>query len=158
MKFANKLWEKVKALLKEGLTPKQLALSITIAMLVSVFPVFGITTIVLTALAVPLKINLPITIAVSYIIEPVKFLLVIPFIKVGGYIFKSDHSLLTYEAIKRSYDESFWATARDLSYELICGFTGWTLLAVPVAIVIYFLLKGVFTYFDRIKKKRLSDQ
>jgi len=156
MKFLEKIWQKIKDLFKEGLTPKQLALSITIAILVSVFPIFGITTIVLTAIAVPLKINLPITIAVSYITEPIKFLLVIPFIKVGGYIFKSDHSLLTYDAIKTSYDESFWATVRDLSYELVCGSVGWLLLAVPVGVLVFFILKEIFTYFDKVKKAKIQ--
>lgn len=156
MKFLKKAWLKIKALLKEGLTPKQLALSIVISILVSVFPVFGISTIVLTALAVPLKLNLPIMIAVSYVAEFLKALLVIPFIKVGGSIFGTNHSLLTYDAIKASYDESFWLTLRDLSYELFCGFVGWALLAVPVAIVLYFLLKMIFVYFDNLKRKRLA--
>ena len=75
MEFLKKAWIKIKALLNEGLTPKQLALSIVISVLVSVFPIFGISTIILTALAIPLKLNLPIMIAVSYIAEFLKVLL-----------------------------------------------------------------------------------
>lgn len=156
MEFLKKAWIKIKVLLKEGLTPTQLALSIVISILVSVFPVFGISTIVLTAIAVPFKLNLPIMIAVSYVAELLKAVLIIPFIKVGGVIFGADHSLLTYNAIKVSYEESFWITLRDLSYELVCGFVGWALLAVPVAIVLYFLLKMIFGYFDNLKKKKMS--
>lgn len=37
-------------LFKQGITPKQLALSITVATVVSLFPIFGISTIVLAAL------------------------------------------------------------------------------------------------------------
>ena len=95
MNFLQKVWLKIKGLLKEGLTPKQLALSIVISVLVSVFPIFGVSTIVLTALAVPLKLNLPIMIAVSYVAEFLKALLIIPFITVGGLFFGADHSLLT---------------------------------------------------------------
>lgn len=154
MKFLQKVWLKIKNLLKEGLTPKQLALSIVISILVSVFPVFGISTIVLTAAAVPLKLNLPITIAISYVAEPLKLILILPFINIGGYIFGAEHSLLTYESIKASYNESFWNTLKELSYELLCGFVGWALLAIPAGIILYFLLKGVFTFFDSLKKKR----
>ena len=156
MKFLKTAWIKIKALLKEGLTPKQLALSLVVSILVSVFPIFGISTIVLTALAVPMKLNLPIMIAISYIAEPLKVLLIIPFITVGGYLFGAEHSLLSYDAIKASYDESFWITVKDLSFELLCGFVGWALLAVPVGIVLYFVLKIVFVYFDKLKKKRLA--
>ena len=154
MAFFTKVWTKAKALLQEGLTPKQLALSIVISILVSIFPVFGISTIVITALAVPLKLNLPITIAISYVAEPLKFLLIIPFINIGAYIFGTEHSLLTYESIKARYNESFWATLKELSYELLCGFIGWALLTIPLSILLYFLLKGVFTFFDNLKKKR----
>ena len=153
MKFLKKAWLKIKGLLKEGLTPKQLALSIVISVLVSVFPIFGISTIILTAIAVPLKLNLPITIAISYVAEPLKLLLILPFINIGGYIFGAEHSLLTYESIKNSFNESFWNTVKDLSYELLCGFLGWALLAIPAGIILFFILKGIFTFFDKLKKK-----
>ena len=82
-----KTWNKFKALLKQGLTPKQLAISIVVSALVSIFPIFGISTIVLTCIAIPFKLNLPIMIAFSYIIEPLKFLVLIPFINLGAIIF-----------------------------------------------------------------------
>lgn len=156
MNFLQKSWLKIKELLKQGLTPKQLALSIVISILVSIFPIFGISTIILTALAVPLKLNLPIMIAVSYVAEFLKALLIIPFITVGGLLFGADHSLLTYDAIKASYQISFWETLKALSYELLCGFVGWALLAVPASIVLYFILKTIFVFFDNMKKKRLA--
>ena len=156
MKYLQKVWLKIKNLLKEGLTPKQLALSIVISVLVSVFPIFGISTIVLTAIAVPLKLNLPITIAISYVAEPLKLVLILPFINLGGFIFGAEHSLLTYESIKASYNESFWNTVKDLSYELICGFVGWALLAIPVGIMLFFILKTIFTFFDTLKKKKAA--
>ena len=156
MKFLKATWLKVKGLLKQGLTPKQLALSIVISILVSIFPIFGISTIILTALAVPLKLNLPIMIAVSYVAEFLKALLILPFITIGGALFGADHSLLTYEAIKASYEISFWETVKGLSYELLCGFVGWALLAIPAGIVLYFVLKGIFVFFDNMKKKRVA--
>ncbi len=156
MKFVSKAWLKIKDLLKQGLTPKQLALSLVVSTLVSIFPVFGISTIILTCLALPLRLNLPIMIGFSYVAEPLKVLLIIPFIALGGKIFGVEHKLLTYEAIKASYEISFWDTLKELSYELLCGFVGWTLLAIPVAIVAYFLLLVIFTYLDKLKKKRIA--
>ncbi len=50
MSFLKKSWIKFKMLFKQGITPKQLALSITVATIVSLFPIFGISTIVLAAL------------------------------------------------------------------------------------------------------------
>lgn len=151
-----KLWNKFKALLKQGLTPKQLALSLVVSIVVSIFPIFGISTIILTAIAIPYRLNLPIMIGISYIAEPIKLLLLIPFINIGGSIFGTEHTLLTFEAIKASYDTSFWDTAKNLSYELLCGFVGWTLTAIPIGMVLYFILKAILTYFDKLKTNQLS--
>lgn len=146
-----KIWEKLKDVFKQGLTPKQLALSIVIAILVSVFPIFGISTIVLTSIALPLRLNLPIMIALSYTLEPLKYLVVIPFINIGARVFGAEHTLLSYEAIKNSYKISFFETAKALSYELLCGFAGWAITAIPLGILLYFILKGFFVYYNKRK-------
>tara|TARA_R110001606_G_scaffold50320_1_gene126160 strand:- start:5897 stop:6373 length:477 start_codon:yes stop_codon:yes gene_type:complete len=152
-----KIWEKFKALLKQGLTPKQLALSLVVAGLVAVFPIFGITTIALTTIALPFKLNLPIMIAFSYLISPIQILLFIPFINIGASVFGTEHTLLTFEAIKASYETGFWQTARDLSFELICGAVGWALTAIPVGIVLYFILKAILTHFDSSKNQPIKN-
>ena len=151
-----KIWEKFKALLEQGLTPRQLAISLVVSTLVSIFPIFGITTIALTCIALPFKLNLPIMITFSYIIGPLKFLVLIPFINLGASVFGTEHTLLTFEAIKTSYEASFFDTAKALSYELLCGTVGWLLTAIPLGVVLYFILKGVLTYFDKLKTNRLT--
>ena len=150
------IWEKFKALLKQGLTPKQLAISLVVSTLVSIFPIFGITTIALTCIALPFRLNLPIMIAFSYIIGPLKFLVLIPFINLGASVFGTEHTLLTFEAIKTSYEASFFDTAKALSYELLCGTVGWLLTAIPLGVILYFILKAVLTYFDKLKTNRLT--
>ena len=153
-----KMWERFRALLKQGLTPRELALSIVIATLVSIFPMFGITTIALTFISVPLRLNLPVTIAFSYITEPLKYLVLIPFINIGAFVFGAKHVLLSFDAIKASYELDFWITAKDLFKELLCGAVGWGLTAVPIGVVLYFVLKAILTYFSRVKANRLKTQ
>jgi len=148
------IWEKLKAVFKQGLTPKQLAMSIVIAILVSLFPVFGITTIVLTSIALPLKLNLPIMIILSYALEPLKYFVVIPFINIGARVFGANHTLLSFEAIKASYKISFFDTVKALSYELLCGFAGWTITAIPLGVLGYFLLKKIFMYYQNRKTQQ----
>jgi len=82
-----KIWKKFRTLLKQGLTPKQLAISLVVSTLVSIFPMFGISTIVLACIALPFKLNLPIMIAFSYIIEPLKLIVLIPFINIRSKCF-----------------------------------------------------------------------
>jgi len=154
MNFIKKTYQKLINVFKQGLTPKQLALSLTVSIVVSMFPIFGITTILLTLLALKLKLNLPIMIIVSYSIEPLKLLLVIPLIKIGGAIFGVKHELLDLISIKKSFQEnSLIETIGSLSFELVCGFAGWAVTVLPAAIPAYFLIKFIITLFTKKNKK-----
>ncbi len=90
-------------------------------------------------------------IAVSYLATPLQFLLFIPFINIGASIVGTQHTLLTVSAIKESFQDSFLGTLRGLSFELLCGFIGWLLVAVPVAFLLYFLFRRIFSFFNKTK-------
>jgi uncharacterized protein (DUF2062 family) len=149
IEYLKKIRSKLVSLFKQGLSPKQLALSISISILISIFPIFGITTIVLTCIALPLKLNLPIAIALSYIVEPLKLLLMIPFINIGASLLGTEHALITFEAIKTSYQTDFFKTLSFLSYELLCGAIGWAITAIPFLIVFYLFLEMVLKFSSK---------
>lgn len=153
--FIKKAWIKIVALFKQGLSPRDLALSIVMSLLVVAFPVFGIDTIALTSIALPLRLNLPIMIAIDYIATPLKFVLIIPFIKFGAFVFGTEHTLLSLDAIKASFEAGFFSTLKSLSFELLCGFVGWAVFAIPVTIIAFYILKVMLTYF--VKSKVISN-
>ncbi len=138
---------KITALFKQGLTPIELTQSIIISSLISIIPILGLTTLLLTALSIKRNLNLPIMIAQSFIMWPVQIVMIVPFINIGEFIFsipKTNHSA---QEIIASFQNSFFATLSHLSFELLCGFGGWLLTAVPFSIVLYlvsiFILKLV---------------
>jgi uncharacterized protein (DUF2062 family) len=136
---ANALRNKIIALFKQGLTPKELTQSIIISLMMSLIPILGISTFVLTTLSLRSKLNLPIMIALSYLMWPIQILLIIPFIRVGEFVFSvhtKNHSL---EEIITSFQTSFFKTLSHLSFELLCGFGGWLFTAVPIALGTYFV-------------------
>ncbi|MCC6722999.1 MAG: DUF2062 domain-containing protein, partial [Saprospiraceae bacterium] len=51
--------EKIKEFLRQGATPKALATSSTIGLLLGVFPVLGVTTLMMGAISVRWRLNLP---------------------------------------------------------------------------------------------------
>jgi len=85
-------------------------------------------------------------ILISYIAEPLKVLLFIPFVNIGSDLFGAEHTLLTFEAIKTSYNASFVNTLQALSFELLCGIIGWAFTAVPAAVIFYLILKGILQF------------
>ena len=136
------------ALFKQGLTPIELTQSILVAALFSIIPIFGVTTILLTAFSLKRKLNLPIMIAISYLAWPLQILMIIPFINIGEYFFSVPQSHHSVEEIIASFQESFFGTLSQLSFELLCGFGGWLLTAVPFFIVIYLVSNFLISKFS----------
>lgn len=131
--------DKTKTLFKQGLTPKQLVESTIAAGLISTIPILGLSTFLITTVAIKRKLNLPIMISLSYLLWPVQILLIIPFIRMGEFIFSVPRNHHTIEEIISSFQNSFFQTLSHLSFELLCGLGGWFLTAVPVTIGIYWI-------------------
>jgi hypothetical protein len=139
---------KTGALFKQGLSPIELTQSILVAALFSIIPILGVTTILLTAFSLKRKLNLPIMIAISYLAWPLQILMIIPFINIGEYIFSVPQTHHSVEEIIASFQESFFGTLSHLSFELICGFGGWLLTAVPFFTLIYLVSNFLISKFS----------
>ena len=133
----NKVKDKTTALLKQGLTPKELIQSIIVSGLISTVPILGVSTFMITAVSLKRKLNLPVMISMSYLLWPVQILLIIPFIRVGEFIFLVPQNHHTVEEIINSFQNSFFQTLTQLSFALVCGLGGWLFTAVPIAVGIY---------------------
>lgn len=134
-----KVKDKTTALLKQGLTPKELSQSIIVSGLISTIPILGVSTFMITTVSLKRKLNLPVMISLSYLMWPVQILLIIPFIRVGEFIFSVPRNPHTVDEIINSFQNSFFQTLSHLSFELLCGLGGWLLTAVPLAVVIYWV-------------------
>jgi uncharacterized protein (DUF2062 family) len=144
---------KIIALFKQGLTPIELTKSIIVSGLISTIPILGVSTFLLTALSLKRKLNLPIMIAQSYLMWPIQVIMIIPFINIGEFIFsvpKTNHSA---QEIIASFQNSFFATLSHLSFELLCGFGGWLLTAVPFSVGVYLASIFILKLFLKAKKK-----
>ena len=142
---------KIIALFKQGLTPVELTQSIIVSGLISTIPILGVSTFLLTALSLKRKLNLPIMIAQSYIMWPIQVVMIIPFINIGEFIFsvpKTNHSA---QEIIASFQNSFFATLSHLSFELVCGFGGWLLTAVPFSAGLYLVSIFILKLFLKAK-------
>jgi len=136
MRFQLKrIINKIKAPFYQGLETKAIINAIIVSLLLTIFPVFGVITILLTIVALRFKLNLPIMIVVSYIATPLQYLLFIPFVHLGETIFNIQHSLISFQEIKKGFDISFWQTISGLFFKLLYGISAWTLVALPISLL-----------------------
>lgn len=148
--FLN-IFKKIKQPFQQGLTRYAIAKAIIVGLLISVFPVFGTTTVLLTIISVKFKLNLPVMIVVSYLATPLQFMLFLPFIRVGETIFNTKHTLLTIQEIKAAFEVSFIDAVGRLIFELICGISGWLLIALPISILTILLINKIFKLMENHK-------
>ena len=140
---------KLRSLFQQGLGTKEMALSIAIGSYIGVLPLFGISTALVTAIAVWWRLNLPIAIFFTYAVGPIHILLIIPFIRLGEYIFGVKHMLLTVSAIKEAFQSDFFQALSDLALQIVCGVTGWIVIGIPVTYIFYRILQFSIGYFQK---------
>ena len=130
-------------LVRQGVTPNKLALSLALGICISCFPVMGITTVLCTIVALAFGLNLPAIIFGNYLAFPLQFVLLIPFIRLGAKLFNDHRSLPSVEQmtamIKSNPDQlvrQFWT----LQWHAIVG---WALVAPIVCLLLTLVLREV---------------
>ena len=81
--------QKVAVALRQGISPARLALTLALGFAIGCIPVVGIPTVLCGALALLLRLNLPAIQAANYVAFPMQLLLIVPFVRLGGWIFPS---------------------------------------------------------------------
>src|SRR3954467_6597463 len=82
----RRLIDPVIDLLRQGVTPEKIALSLAFGLGIGIFPVLGISTVLCTVVALALRLNLPAIQLVNYLASPLQLALIIPFVRVGEHV------------------------------------------------------------------------
>src|SRR5277367_3848606 len=87
----RKLVRPIIELLKQGVTPEKMALSLALGVTLGIFPALGWTTALCAIAALVLRLNLPAIQIVNYFMYPAQIALLIPFFRLGERIFRAPH-------------------------------------------------------------------
>jgi len=131
------------SLLRQGLSPKMLALSMSFGITVGLFPIVGTTTAICTMAAIMLRMNLLVMQLGNWLVYPVQILLVVPFIILGGHLFNTI-ATLDPTAIMELLRTDLWAAVRLFSKALVHATIAWFLCAPFVFTGFYMALLFVF--------------
>lgn len=145
--------EKIKGFVQQGATPSALALSATTGLLLGIFPVVGVTTLLMSGLALRCRLNLPLMLGLSYLIYPLQIFLIIPFVRLGEYVSGSRPSGLSLAALKAAFSKNFTAALIDLGAANLLAVVGWIVVAVPAGALTYLLLVPFFRKMQAVLKR-----
>jgi len=144
----------LKDIFAQGISPKKLALTLSLGIFVGTVPVLWGATLVCAALAVKFRLNHPGIQAANYLAYPFQLLLVVPFYRIGAKIFPWGPSV-SFDIILDELRKDWLGNLALILVATLKAIAVWLLIAAPLCIVLYFLLVSLFSRMPRFKD--LSD-
>ena len=136
----RRLIDPIAALLRQGVTPEKIALSVALGTVLGVFPVLGSTTALCALAALFLQLNLPAIQIVNYFVYPLQIALLIPFFRLGERLFGAPHLPLSVPQIYAMIHADMWGAIRLLWTTSWHAMIVWCLFAPVFAALSYVIL------------------
>jgi hypothetical protein len=117
---------------------EKLSLTLALGISIGIIPVLGVSTILLTILALVFRLKIPAIQLVNYGIAFIKYALFVPFLKLGQVVFFPSEAHVNIKNILAQYHEDFFGTLRIFWHLNLGGFLVWAFVAIPLGILIYY--------------------
>jgi uncharacterized protein (DUF2062 family) len=85
--FRTRFLRPVIALIRKGISPHTVALSLAVGAMLGLFPVPGTTTLLCTSTFIIFRLNFPAMQIMNWVVWPLQVALMIPYFKLGSYRF-----------------------------------------------------------------------
>lgn len=144
--WRRRLLQPVLNLLRQGLTPQQLALTVALGTAAGMVPMLGITTLLATTAAVRLRLNVAATLLVAHLWSPVQLLLIIPFMSQGARLWGSHSPPLTLEKLQYLFRHDWVAALGLLWHAILGGLALWAGAFLVLGPILYFTLRPTLAY------------
>jgi uncharacterized protein (DUF2062 family) len=138
--FRRRIVRPIVELMRQGVTPEKLALSIALGVALGVFPVLGTTTALCALAALILRLNLPAIQIVNYFVYPAQLALLIPFFRLGEKLFGAPHLPLSATQVISMVRASYWNSLHFLWITTWHAVVAWCLLAPAIIALAYLIL------------------
>ena len=132
-------------LLKQGLAPGQLALTVALGVVVGIVPLLGTTTMLAALVAWRLRLNIAALQLVTHLLTPLQLLLFVPLLRQGARLLgNAQEQNLSLAQMRHLFAED-WRAALHLLWRAELGAVVlWLLASVPLVAVMYFVLRSLF--------------
>lgn len=135
--------------LRRGTSPHKVTLTIVLGLTIGLIPVIGISTAILIALAVHMKLNMIIIQIANFVVYPLHILFYIPFFKLGLLLHPSENAPNTFHEFFMMARESWTGALVYFGSATLFAVLAWFLVAMPLGIMLY---NALYLFF----KKRVT--
>ena len=141
--------------LRQGVSPRRLALTLALGFAIGCIPVVGIPTVLCMMLALALRLNMPVIQAANYVAWPLQLALIAPLTRLGGWLLASGPSQTTTAgAVLRL---SPWNLLSQLSLLAGHAMLAWLVIAVPAVVLMTFTLTVLLRRVPRLAMTKTGD-
>jgi uncharacterized protein (DUF2062 family) len=126
--------------LRQGISPRRLALTLALGFAIGCIPLVGVPTILCAALAQAMRLNQPAIQAANYAAMPLQFFLIVPFVRMGEWLFAAPQQTLTSVAQIHLAPMSMVAHMGSMTGQALFA---WSLVAGPAVALMTLTLTGM---------------
>ena len=141
-------------LLRQGMSPEKIALTIALGIMLGVTPVLGSTTVLCTLAALALRLNLPAIQLVNAVVYPLQIILLIPFFKLGALLFRTSAAAISVKGIEAMIHAGIWNAIGSLWILTLHALVVWAALGAIMTALFY----PVLVIFVRHLWKKVIDR
>ena len=148
MALRRKVLRRIVYFLKKGISPHKLALSVSLGITIGIIPLYGLTSIILTLIALVFRLNFTASQVAHYAVHPLQLLLIFPFIKLGDMVFNNSllpHSMSQFLIMMKT---DVWGTLHNFWLAYLTATVIWFVVSIPLSIIIY---KVLYSSINRIR-------
>ena len=135
--FRRRVADPFLLLLKQGLAPEALALSLALGATLGLFPVIGATTALCVVAGFALRLNHPALQLANYVVYPLQIPLILVFVRLGESIVGATPMTVSAERLLASFRQDPLAFVARFSWTGLHGILGWLTVAPLVCGALY---------------------
>ena len=139
--------------LRQGISPRRLALTLSLGFAIGCIPVLGLPTVVCVGVALALRLNVPAIQAANYVAMPLQLALIVPFVRLGGRVTASASHPDTAALLRLSPLHM----ATQLSGMAGQALLAWVLVAIPAVLLLTVALTPMLRRVPLLKTAEAAD-
>jgi uncharacterized protein (DUF2062 family) len=141
--------------LRQGVSPRRLALTLALGFAIGCIPVLGVPTVLCVVLALGLRLNLPAIQAANYLAMPLQLMLIVPFVRLGGWLFGSgSRQVLAGGGLLHVSPANLGAQLAGLTGHALMA---WMLVAGPAVLLMTLTLTGMLRRIPTVAEAKNGD-
>lgn len=95
---------------------------------------------------------------IHYFVYPLQLLLIIPFIKVGTFLFGVNPMPYALTELISMFKIDFWGELKQVGFAIALGVGVWAVVSVPLGMGIYFISHHFFVKWRKANQRELKSQ